>query len=120
MEHDNACVVVPGSYGMILGVSRGNTQRWGLPGGKREGNETAIQTAIREMYEETGLVPMSLVYITTTAGPDGHTVVFLCRDHSGTVRSSPEGKTSWVSWSDLFGPPFGEENRQICNALIAV
>lgn len=119
MEHDNACVVIPGAYGLVLGVSRGHTQRWGLPGGKREGNETPIQTAVRELYEETGLLPVSLSYVITTVGPGGKTAVYLCKNYRGTLRSSAEGKTSWISWSELFGPPFGEENRQICNALIA-
>lgn len=37
-----------------------NGEVWLFPGGKPEGNETLIETAIREIYEETGLDTSSL------------------------------------------------------------
>lgn len=35
--------------------------RWGLPGGAREGQETALANAVRELEEETGLTGIDLV-----------------------------------------------------------
>jgi len=123
MQHDNACVVIMSPFGSVLGVSRGKLGAapplWGLPGGKREGNETPQETAARELAEETGLHPLELVYLVTTAGPDGFTVVFFCPTYRGTMRSSAEGVTSWCDWDDLLGPPFGEENRQVLEALLS-
>lgn len=53
------------------GKSQGNT--WGIPGGKLEKGETALQAVVREVKEETGIVllPASVkhvgtVYITNT------------------------------------------------------
>ncbi len=34
---------------------------WDFPKGHREGTETPIQTALRELKEETGLVPNKIV-----------------------------------------------------------
>ncbi len=36
---------------------------WGVPGGKREGKESPLQTALRELYEETGIQLLSLLQI---------------------------------------------------------
>ena len=42
---------------IIKRIGRGtNPGQWALPGGKTDGAETAIETAIRELAEETGLL----------------------------------------------------------------
>lgn len=51
-----SAVVLRDSDGRILTVRKTGTQRFMLPGGKREPGETAAQTAIRECAEELGLV----------------------------------------------------------------
>ncbi len=127
MQHDNACVVIVSPFGNVLGVSRPGVERvghhtirntfWGLPGGKREGAEEPRETAARELYEETGLHPLELEYVTTTSGPGGFTSVFFCPLYRGTMRSSPEGTTSWCDWEDLLAGPFGLENRQVLEAI---
>lgn len=51
--------------GLILGVSRRNSPDiFGLPGGKCDPNETMLQAAIRETFEETNIVvkECSLLY----------------------------------------------------------
>lgn len=37
--------------------------RWGLPGGKREGDESPLENALRELEEETGLTGIDLVEV---------------------------------------------------------
>jgi 8-oxo-dGTP pyrophosphatase MutT (NUDIX family) len=127
MQHDNACVVITSVFGNVLGVSRPGVEKagghvlrtafFGLPGGKREGNETPQETAARELHEETGLYPLQLDYLVTTAGPGGSTSVFFCPLYRGTMRSSAEGVTSWCDWEDLIDGPFGLENRQVLQAF---
>lgn len=42
--------------GRVLSVRRGNSDKWGLPGGKLEIGETTSEAAVRECAEETGVV----------------------------------------------------------------
>ena len=48
---------------------------WGLPGGLLEVGETLEQTAIREVFEETGLTIEELKLIHTFSGQDYHFVL---------------------------------------------
>ncbi len=50
-----SAVVFRDDDGRVLTVRKAGTQRFMLPGGKREPGETAAQTAIRECSEELGL-----------------------------------------------------------------
>lgn len=50
-------VVCGGQVLMVLDAGRGE---WELPGGMREGEETARQAAVRELAEETGIVAADL------------------------------------------------------------
>lgn len=50
-----SCVLILNSNNQILSVSRkDNHDDWGLPGGKLDDNESFIEAAIRETFEETG------------------------------------------------------------------
>jgi 8-oxo-dGTP pyrophosphatase MutT (NUDIX family) len=44
---------------------RSDPSRWGLPGGSREGSETPVENAVRELEEETGLTGLDLTEIAT-------------------------------------------------------
>lgn len=50
-------VVCAGRLLMVLDAWRG---QWELPGGMREGEETALQAAVRELAEETGITAEDL------------------------------------------------------------
>lgn len=50
-------VLCGGRVLMVLDAWRG---QWELPGGMREGGETAIQAAVRELAEETGITAADL------------------------------------------------------------
>ncbi|MBY0689288.1 NUDIX domain-containing protein [Microbacterium marinilacus] len=41
--------------GRVLTVRKRGTQRYMLPGGKPEAEETAVETAVREVHEELGI-----------------------------------------------------------------
>lgn len=48
------CVLIFAFYQGKLVLVRHHSRGWELPGGTRENGESIIQTALREMYEETG------------------------------------------------------------------
>lgn len=76
------------SNNKLLLLKRGETAPWNpgkycLPGGKLEANETLLEAAIRELYEETNIVlksdqltPVTIVY------PKYSKVVFVCKESS--------------------------------------
>ena len=73
---------------------------YGIPGGKVERGENTLQTAIRELREETGLcveerfaVKLPEVYVTPT---DLKMSVYYFEKFSGTSKNSDEGPVSWV------------------------
>jgi 8-oxo-dGTP pyrophosphatase MutT (NUDIX family) len=53
------CVLRDGA-GRILLIRRSDNQRWAMPAGTMELGDTLRQTAIREVYEETGLAAHSV------------------------------------------------------------
>ena len=58
-----------------------NPGKWGLIGGHIEDRENALQTAIREIKEETGLIikPKKLKSFITITNPHGNREVFLAK-----------------------------------------
>ena len=68
--------------GQLLSTRSRGKDRYYLPGGKREGGETDIQTLLREIREEltVSLDPASLVYAGTFEAPaHGHPAGVLVR-----------------------------------------
>ena len=91
--------------GRILLHHRTDNDTWGLPGGSMEIGERLEECAVRETREEVGLTCQSLELFGVYSGPELYyryangdeahnvTVVYLCRDSSGTIRVDPaEGK----------------------------
>ncbi|HEY1011693.1 MAG TPA: NUDIX hydrolase N-terminal domain-containing protein [Herpetosiphonaceae bacterium] len=86
--------------GRILLVRRADNERWCLPCGWMEPDETIAETAVRETWEEAGLrvaVRQLVDVISHLPGPDmgPHTfvsVVYLCEVTGGEVRGSHEGE----------------------------
>jgi len=87
--------------------------KWNAPGGKLQPKETAEHCAIREVYEETGLVVESprrvgtLVFFKHNGrqDPDWIAHVFLTDEFHGTVK---EGKEGILRWYPIDRPPFDE------------
>ena len=95
-----SCVILPTgrpSWEIIAISRRNNPTQWGIPGGKQEPNETAIDCAIREVREELGIVLQSKDLVPLHVGPcygkDGRdfwVTCFLALDTFSGIYESPE------------------------------
>lgn len=75
-EIELAGCVITDRQNRILLLHRRDHNQWQLPGGRREPNEVAAQAAIREVYEELGVVVNALHRVGTTAFRQGETDYF--------------------------------------------
>ena len=77
---------------------------WGPPGGFVDINETLIETAEREVYEETGIICKALdTIIHEFDAYNTHLVVFPCQYVTGILRCSYESKD--LGWFELDSLP---------------
>lgn len=104
-----ACILIPSQYiTHFLAVSRKeNKQSWGLPGGKLEEGESACTAAIRETYEETGLIitpdQLSVLAADQVLGTDGKdywVTTFLCEKTPHNIRSMRPEKGIEIAWQE--------------------
>ena len=67
-----SAVVVENENGEILLQQRADNGKWGLPGGCQDLGETLRATAVRELYEETGIKVSEdeLILIDTLSGEE--------------------------------------------------
>ncbi|MDX2542438.1 NUDIX domain-containing protein [Streptomyces sp. WI04-05B] len=101
---------------------------WDLPMGKSEPGEPITETAVRELYEETGLTvepeTLELVHVVHgslgVAAPNGYvTVVFATADWTGEPENREPTKHAQVTWVDVDELPLapGEFVRTSAGAL---
>jgi 8-oxo-dGTP pyrophosphatase MutT (NUDIX family) len=111
-----AGVVLDGNGQVLLG-RRADTRTWALPGGIIEPGEEPADAAVREIFEETGViaVPEALVSVTVCRQityQNGDVVrylevLFRCRVVGGSARvnDSESVEVSWHALSGLGGLP---------------
>jgi 8-oxo-dGTP pyrophosphatase MutT (NUDIX family) len=93
-----ASVIVENSEGKILLQQRSDHHSWGYAGGAVELDEIVEDTAIRELFEETGLKAEHLELLGIYSGKDMHNtypngddvsnvdIVYICKQYSGELK----------------------------------
>jgi 8-oxo-dGTP pyrophosphatase MutT (NUDIX family) len=109
-----AAGVVLDADGRVLLGRRSDTGNWGLPGGIIDPGEEPADAAVREIYEETGVIaiPELLVAVSLSGVvtyPNGDVVQYLevlfrCRATGGAARVN-DSESVEVSWHALDNLP---------------
>ncbi|MFJ9244102.1 NUDIX domain-containing protein [Streptomyces sp. NPDC101776] len=114
-----AVIVHDRAAGRVVLIQRGEHARfgrgmWDLPVGKNEPGEPVTATAVRELYEETGLVvaaeSLKVVHVVHAASgveaPSGYlTVVFVTDEWTGEPENREPLKHAQVRWVDVGAVP---------------
>lgn len=80
---------------------------WGLPGGARDSHESAVQAAVREAHEETGIQSESIEVIEerltheAVSGWTYTTVLARVPDEIATVANGESAELRWVAEADV-------------------
>jgi 8-oxo-dGTP diphosphatase len=107
-----ACVIVANGEGKILfGKRKGGYKAgtYGLPGGRVESNEPLLDTARRELEEETGLVAHDMKYFGVVREWQETNsfihFVYVCTNYSGDVENKEPEKCEGWEWFSLDALP---------------
>ena len=119
-----SAVLVPlvrqdGEYCLLYEIRSANVRQPGevcFPGGKREAGETAIQCALRETWEETGLTLTDyryrgLVTFVSDEAPTEYMHLFTATGWTGTPHPCDEGELAWIKKAELRGLPMWEGDK---------
>lgn len=89
----------------------------GFPGGGVDAGELEEDAAIRELWEETGLIADNIKLIDVDLFMDKEVSVFLADDYEGRLKSSEEGQTGWCSIKTLVSGFYGEYYSKLFKKL---
>lgn len=85
--------------------------RWGVPAGHLDGGETAVAAAVREAWEEAGVIidpehltPACMLHRQSPSG-ERIDLFFTCRSWSGAVENREPHKCDSLAWFPLEGLP---------------
>lgn len=105
----NMCLIEDGQGNVVMQIRDPKRYSWSgyaLPGGHIEAHEGLVESVIREVKEETGLViknPQLVGMKHWYTKEDERYLVFLYRtsEFEGDIHSTNEGEIKWVSRKDL-------------------
>lgn len=105
VELTNLCMIKDGGEYLLQNRVKKDWQGYTFPGGHIEPGESIVQSAIREVKEETGLTMKNprLVGVKQFWVKSGRYIVFLfsATKFSGELRSSYEGEVGWFTKEEM-------------------
>lgn len=122
-EKSCGCIIIEENKVLLI---KGIKEHWGFPKGHMEIGETEIQTALREVKEETNLDVKinedrrySVEYI-TDRGTNKQLVLFLAKKISGNERSqeSEIKAMEWMTFEDAVKTITYDNTRELFNRAI--
>lgn len=108
-----SCIVE--EEGKILGLKCAKGRGIILPGGKLEFNEDPADTALRELYEETGVIGYNAKFVLMQINHDGF-IGFTYSAQSSKIKEgfkTPEGESVLTDWKTLFQSSFREDYKNV-------
>jgi 8-oxo-dGTP diphosphatase len=119
-DFDAVVVVLFSSEGLVL--VRNKERAWEFPGGRRERDESYQETAVREVYEETGAKVSDIVYLGYYATSQDYITVVTCAEASSENWASEESEASSVGLFDRLPADlsFGDGREQLFLAYASV
>lgn len=105
VELTNLCMIKDGDKYLLQNRVKKDWQGYTFPGGHIEPGESIVQSAIREVKEETGLIMKNprLVGVKQFWVKSGRYIVFLfsATKFSGDLRGSNEGEVGWFTKEEM-------------------
>ena len=105
VELTNLCMIKDGDKYLLQNRVKKDWQGYTFPGGHIELGESIVQSAIREVKEETGLIMKNprLVGVKQFWVKSGRYIVFLfsATKFSGDLRGSNEGEVGWFTKEEM-------------------
>ena len=114
VESFDAVVVVLFSSGKLVLV-RNERRAWEFPGGHREGDESYLETAAREAYEEADAKITDIEYLGYYITPTGAVTVITRAEASSFQKGGDEQQAPHVGVFDRLPPDlsFGDGREQL-------
>lgn len=101
-----------------------NAGKWIGVGGKFKDGETPEECAIREAFEETGLIPDSesllyrgIITFNSDVCPCEYMHLFTCDSFTGELHTCNEGELAWVEKDKIFDLPLWEGDKVFLELL---
>lgn len=105
VELTNLCMIKDGDKYLLQNRVKKDWQGYTFPGGHIEPGESIVQSAIREVKEETGLTMKNprLVGVKQFWVESGRYIVFLfsATKFTGDLRGSNEGEVGWFTKEEM-------------------